>query len=49
MFEALAEFLLQGMKAHREEGGGKILLGNNTCDGKVMLGSIICAGGKEET
>jgi hypothetical protein len=46
MFEALAEFLLVGMKAHREEGGGRILLDNNTCGGTVMLGPIRLHKGK---
>jgi hypothetical protein len=38
--EKRAEILLAGMKAHREEGGGRILLGDNTSGGAVMLRPI---------
>jgi len=40
VFEALAEFLLEGMRAKRDEGVGRILLGDNTGGWAVMLGPI---------
>jgi hypothetical protein len=36
-FEKRAEFFLAGMKAHWDEGGRRILLGDNTGSGAVML------------
>jgi len=38
VFEAFAEFLLEGMRAQRDEGDGRILLSDNTGGGTVMLG-----------
>jgi len=35
-----AKFFLVGMKGHRDEGDGRILLGNNTSGGAVMLWPI---------
>ena len=40
MFEAFAEFLHEGMREQRDEGDGRILLGDNTGGGAVMLGPI---------
>jgi hypothetical protein len=37
IFEISAEFLLAEMKAQGEAGGGRILLGDNTGGGAVML------------
>ena len=36
----LAEFFLVEIKAQRDQGGGRILLGENTCGGAVMLRPI---------
>jgi hypothetical protein len=36
----LTEFFLAAMKAQRDEGGGRILLGDNTGFGTVMLPPI---------
>jgi len=37
LFEAHNEFLLAVMKVQRDEGGGRILLGDNTGSGAVIL------------
>jgi len=41
-----AKFFLVGKKAHRDKGDGRMLLGNNTSGGAVMLWPIRfhCAG-----
>ena len=41
-YKAHAEFFLMEMKAHCDEGGVRILLGDNKDDGVVILRPIRC-------